>query len=157
MLQVTHGPTGKARALGCVGLWTRGVPSAASAGKKAIPTLEESNFSHFSASCCWYFWFLAFFSLFCFPLCTQQEEPPTKSSRVRRRKRGHLLPAGRTESRQQSALPQSLSPPLLFPQEPERKLDPARKLFSKMQRPQHSLFTPCTDFSSQTGLRSCSP
>lgn len=54
--------------------------------RKALTHLEGSNFSHCFVSCFWYCQFLAVFSLFCFPLCTQQEEPLAKSSRVRRRR-----------------------------------------------------------------------
>lgn len=79
--------TAKVKVSGHVGLRTCGVPSAASVGEKSIPASEDTNFSHFFVSCFWYFWFLAFFSLFCFPLCTQQEEPLAKSSTVRRRKK----------------------------------------------------------------------
>lgn len=45
------GPAGKARASGCLGLWTHGVPPAASAEERSTLTLEDSNLSHFFVSC----------------------------------------------------------------------------------------------------------
>lgn len=118
---------GRAGASGCLGLRTHGAPPAAAAEERSIPTLEDSNLSHFFVSCFWWFWFSAIFSVL-FPLCTQQEEPLAKPSRVRRRKKTIQLTFA--ACRQQPEPPPA-SHHLCSFCEKQRKLDPTRKLFSK--------------------------
>lgn len=155
----TDGPAGKVKALGHVGLRLVDFPLLLLLGKSPyLP--RKANFSHFFVSCFWYFWFLAFFSLFCFPLCTQQEEPLAKSSRVRRRKKKGPddicflqaeLKAGSSQH-----FPKASHHLCSFHEKQKGNWILKKTVFQNATDLRIVCSLVCTDFFSKTGLRSCS-